>query len=110
VEWRWVISVAAVPIVVSSDPYQANKEIKLSMKSWISRNKLYGIGALAGGIAGFLYWKYIGCLTGTCSITSRPLNSTLYFAVMGAVLFGIFKKEQKQHPDPSAHEVASKSE
>jgi hypothetical protein len=64
------------------------------MKKWLSKNKLYFFGAAAGAIAGFLYWKYIGCLTGTCAITSKPFNSTVYFALMGALLFGYFKKEK----------------
>lgn len=63
------------------------------MMKWIFDKKLYIIGILAGGIAGFLYWKYIGCLSGTCSITSSPYNSTAYFAVIGALLFRLFKKE-----------------
>jgi hypothetical protein len=29
-------------------------------------------------------------------ITSKPLNSTLYGAIMGALLFGMFKKERKK--------------
>ena len=62
------------------------------MKKWIFQNKLYFIGALLGGLGGFLYWKYIGCLTGTCTITSRPLNSALYFAFFGAFLLGSFRK------------------
>jgi hypothetical protein len=64
------------------------------MKKWVSENKLYFFGAAAGAIAGYLYWKYIGCLTGTCAITSKPINSTVYFAVMGALLFGFFKKRK----------------
>ncbi len=63
------------------------------MKKWLVQNSLYFIGALVGALAGFLYWKYIGCLTGTCAITSNPLRSTLYFAMMGAILFGMFKKD-----------------
>ena len=66
------------------------------MKNWIARNKLYGIGAGVGALVGFLYWKYIGCLTGTCAITSNPIRSTLYFALMGALVFGMFKKDQKK--------------
>lgn len=66
------------------------------MKNWIKKNKLYFIGALVGAFAGFLYWKYVGCLTGTCAITSSPINSTLYFAFFGAILFGSFKKQIKQ--------------
>jgi hypothetical protein len=63
------------------------------MKKWAVQNKLYFIGALLGAIAGFLYWKYVGCLTGTCAITSNPLRSTLYFSMMGTLLFGMFKKD-----------------
>lgn len=64
------------------------------MKRWMQQNKLYAIGALVGAVTGFLYWKYIGCITGTCAITSNPYRSTVYFALMGAVLFGLFKKQQ----------------
>ena len=64
------------------------------MKTWILINKLYFVGAILGGIAGFLYWKYVGCVTGTCAITSKPLNSTLYFAFFGSVLLSFFKKEK----------------
>lgn len=56
---------------------------------------LYIIGALVGAAAGFMYWKYVGCVSGTCKITSSPVNSTIYFALMGALFFGIFKKEKK---------------
>ena len=66
-----------------------------NMKNGIIRNKLYFIGAIIGAIAGFLYWKYVGCLTGTCTITSSPLNSAIYFALFGAVLFGTFTKQSK---------------
>ena len=66
------------------------------MKDWIINNKLYFIGTFIGALTGFLYWKYVGCLTGTCSITSSPINSTIYFALLGAVLFGAFKKQSTQ--------------
>lgn len=47
-------------------------------------------GAFAGGISGFLYWKWVGCSSGTCMITSNPLNSTLYFAIMGCLAINMF--------------------
>lgn len=53
-------------------------------------------GVFIGAIAGYLYWKFIGCTSGTCAITSNPLNSTIYGAVMGGLLFSIFKKDKKQ--------------
>ena len=68
----------------------------MKLKHWILENKLYFLGAAAGAISGFLYWKYIGCLSGSCSITSSPVNSTLYFAFMGALVFGIFKRAPKK--------------
>jgi hypothetical protein len=70
------------------------------MKKWMFQNKLYLIGALLGSLGGVLYWKFIGCLTGSCAITSSPLNSTLYFAFFGAFLPGSFKKKEKALPRP----------
>lgn len=65
------------------------------MKKWFNNNKLYFIGAILGAIAGYLYWKFVGCTSGTCMITSKPINSTLYGAMLGTLLLGIFKKENK---------------
>jgi len=65
------------------------------MKNRFQKNKLYFIGALAGALGGFLYWKYAGCLTGTCAITSNPYRSVIYFAVFGALIIGSFKKQKK---------------
>ena len=45
------------------------------------------IGIATGGIGGYLYWLQIGCSSGTCMITSKPLNSTIYGAVMGYLVF-----------------------
>jgi hypothetical protein len=60
------------------------------------KNKLLLIGLAAGAMGGYLYYYYVGCVSGTCPITSRPLNSTLYGAVMGGLLFSLFKKETNQ--------------
>lgn len=51
---------------------------------------------MAGAVAGYLYYYYVGCASGTCAITSRPLNSTLYGAAMGGLLFNIFTGKQKR--------------
>ncbi|ULQ53157.1 DUF6132 family protein [Flavihumibacter fluvii] len=64
------------------------------MKKLLLNNKLYLIGALLGAIAGYLYWQQIGCASGTCMITSKPVNSTIYGSVMGALLFSLFKKTE----------------
>lgn len=55
-----------------------------------------GIGVVFGAIAGYLYYYYIGCASGTCSITSRPLNSSLYGSVMGGLVFNMFVNSPKK--------------
>ena len=70
--------------------------MKFYINNWIIKNKLYYIGATIGALGGFLFWKYVGCLTGKCSITSSTINSTIYFALFGSVLFGAFKKQSKK--------------
>ena len=74
------------------------------MKNWISRNKLYVIGAAVGAIAGYLYWQQIGCENGTCAIASKPLNSTVYFSVMGALFFGMFKPNPAKKPETGSEQ------
>lgn len=64
------------------------------MKRWFNNNKLYILGATIGAVAGYIYWQQIGCSSGTCIITSKPVNSTLYGALMGSLLLGIFKKDK----------------
>lgn len=70
--------------------------------SLINKYKLALIGILVGAVAGYLYYHFIGCASGSCAITSKPLNSTLYGALMGAVLFANFKNE-KQKLDKHEH-------
>jgi len=56
-------------------------------RSWI----LLTIGVLLGAVGGWLYWNYFGCTTG-CAITSSPLNSSLYGALMGGLLLHSFQE------------------
>jgi Family of unknown function (DUF6132) len=54
-----------------------------------------GIGVIIGAIAGYLYFFYVGCSSGSCAITSKPFNSTLYGALIGGLLFNMFIKSPK---------------
>lgn len=54
------------------------------------------IGLVFGAIAGYLYYYYVGCASGSCAITSKPLNSTLYGAMMGGLIFNMFIKTPKK--------------
>ena len=55
-----------------------------------------GLGIIVGLIAGYLYYQQIGCESGTCAITSKPLNSTLYGGLMGGLLFNLFVTSPKK--------------
>ena len=60
--------------------------------SYLWKNKLTVLGILAGAAGGYLYYHFIGCTSGSCPITSQPVNSTLYGALMGGLLFHSFNK------------------
>lgn len=59
------------------------------------KNNLWIAGAVLGLAGGYLYWKYIGCMSGTCPITSKPINSIVYFGIMGGLLFSILQPKKK---------------
>lgn len=46
-------------------------------------------GVVLGGLAGGLYYHFVGCEGGTCPITSRPVPSILYGALIGFLLSGL---------------------
>lgn len=73
------------------------------MKKFIKKHLIALIGVVVGALAGYFYWQQIGCSSGACAITSSPINSTLYGAVMGGLLFSMFKKEKKQKDDLSGN-------
>jgi len=68
----------------------------IGIKNFLSKYKLTIIGVFVGALAGYLYYHFIGCNSGTCAITSKPLNSTLYGALMGGLFLNIFKNENKK--------------
>ncbi|MFT7309433.1 MAG: hypothetical protein ACI964_002020 [Spirosomataceae bacterium] len=55
------------------------------------------IGVILGGLGGYLYWKEIGCLTGTCPLKSQWQTMVPYGMVMGylvtSVFYGFFQKQ-----------------
>jgi hypothetical protein len=69
------------------------------MKKWFLNNKLIIIGVIIGGIAGYLYYYFVGCSSGTCAISSNPYNSTFYFSILGGLLMSIIKPEQSKEKE-----------
>lgn len=60
---------------------------------FLQTHKLTIIGVLIGAIGGYLYFYHIVCLSGTCLITSKPLNGNLYGSVMVGLFLNMFQKE-----------------
>jgi hypothetical protein len=59
-------------------------------------HKLLIIGIGLGAILGYLYYHFVGCASCTCAITSKPLNSSAYGAVMGGLISDMFKSKNKK--------------
>ena len=57
------------------------------------------IGVFAGAVIGFGYWYFIGCNSGTCAITSSPVNSTIYGGLMGILLVNSFSGNREKNPE-----------
>jgi hypothetical protein len=68
-----------------------DKAIQYIKKQWVII-----AGAALGALGGYLYWHFIGCNSGTCPITSSPINSTLYGILLGGLLGSMLKKEKKR--------------
>ena len=60
--------------------------MKERMKKWL-RPALFTLG---GALAGLIYYKLVGCSTGSCVITSSPVSSMLYMGLIGWLLSGAF--------------------
>ena len=66
------------------------------MRTMISKYKMEALGIIAGAIAGWSYWYFVGCASGSCPITSSPVISTVYGAIFGALALSAFRKETKK--------------
>ena len=56
----------------------------------MKRLKKIAIFVVIGGVLGLVYYSVVGCATGTCPITSHPLNTILYGGVIGLILGSVF--------------------
>ena len=57
---------------------------KEKRRTWQFWKPFMSIGI--GAIAGFSYYHFIGCTSGTCAITSSPYMSILWGGAMGYLL------------------------
>ena len=93
-------------------PYSANivLELMIRIKKFIINKRLQIAFTLAGAIGGFLYWKFVGCLSGTCPIKSVWYWSTLWGAAVGYLsgdfLYDIIRKQKRKKEKESEREVS----
>jgi hypothetical protein len=73
-----------------------------AMKKMIQTYRKTIAGLFIGAVLGYAYYALVGCSSGSCIITSHPLHSTLYGAVMGVLAAGW--PEKKQTTNSSIHE------
>lgn len=56
---------------------------------WKKAHKHYlvrlALGIGAGAVLGLLYWKFVGCHSGTCPLTSSPAKTVIIFSFMGGL-------------------------
>ena len=59
--------------------------------NYLLRHWITFLGLALGAVAGYLYYYFVGCASGTCAITSSPVNSTIYGTLLGGVLLNTFE-------------------
>jgi hypothetical protein len=57
-----------------------------TMKDKLRKNIITMIALAVGIVGGFLYWKFIGCASGTCPLTSSWIIMLIYGGILGALL------------------------
>ena len=56
------------------------------MAEFLKTYRMKLVGVAIGAVAGFAYWYFIGCTSGTCPIQSNWHTSTLYGGLIGYIL------------------------
>ena len=66
--------------------------------SWLTLHPIARkvIFSAIGGTAGYAYYYYIGCASGTCPISSNPYISIAYGMLMGLVISMNGKKDKAE--------------
>lgn len=58
----------------------------LNMKEFINKHLYAIVFILPGILGGVIYWKYVGCASGTCPITSNWHTMVLFGALIGYLI------------------------
>lgn len=63
------------------------------MKAFLIKHWLKIAGITMGALGGYLYYYYVGCVSGTCPITSNPYRMMIYGAIIGYLLLDMFSQK-----------------
>ena len=67
------------------------------MKSFLTKHWLKIAGVITGVIGGYLYYYFVGCVSGTCPITSNPYKMVFFGALLGYLFFSLFEKDTNKN-------------
>lgn len=62
-----------------------------------------GVFVLLGLIVGYFYYLFFGCKT-SCTITSSPIRTVIYFGIIFLLLSVIFWKDKKKNEDTTSED------
>ena len=54
---------------------------------------------LVGSAGGWLYYRYVGCTTGTCAVTSSLWLSTGFGCILGSLLYTVLRPGRGRRQD-----------
>lgn len=82
---------------------------KKQAMNFIRKKQFSILFLLIGAVGGFLYWKFVGCESGTCPIKSVWYWTTLWGAAIGYLLGDFindfFEKRKNKKEKNSASEI-----
>jgi hypothetical protein len=55
----------------------------MKIQEFVRKNMAIIILTIVGAIGGFLYWRFVGCVSGTCPIKSKWYLMTLWGSAFG---------------------------
>ena len=59
---------------------------------------------MVGRAGGWLDYRYVGCTTGTCAVTSSPWLSTGFGCVLGSLLYTVLRPDRSEEQDKEGSE------
>lgn len=63
-----------------------------------------------GALGGYVYWKYVGCLSGHCPLQQNWVLSSLWGASLGYLIGDLFKGKKVAKDPEDTNETEGKEE